>query len=88
MLLTKQRAEGLTEETVTNFFETYEKVLKDNDLLNSPERIYNLEETALNTDPRSSKVLVRRTSKIAYLNSASGESRQSIVNKAIFPKAV
>ena len=71
-LLTKQRAEGLTKETVEKFFDLYEKVLRENNLMNSPERIYNLDETALNTDPRSSTVLVRRTSKTSYLKSASG----------------
>ena len=71
-LLTKQRAEGFTKETVEKFFDMYEKVLRENDLLSSPEKIYNIDETALNTDPRSSKVLVRRTSKTSYLKSASG----------------
>ena len=71
-LLTKQRAEGLTKETMEKFFDMYEKVLRKNDLLSSPERIYNIDETALNTDPRSSKVLVRRTNKTSYLKSASG----------------
>lgn len=71
-LLTKQRVEALTVETVEKFFEMYEKVVRENNLSNSPERIYNLDETALNTDPRSSKVLVRRTSRTAHLKSASG----------------
>ena len=31
-LLTKQRAEGLTKETVEKFFDLYEKVLRENDL--------------------------------------------------------
>jgi len=73
-LLTKQRAAGLSTETVKEFFALYEKVIVENNLQDSPECIFNIDETALNTDMRSSKVLVRKQSKTAYLKS-SGEGK-------------
>ena len=56
-LLTEERAAGLST-CVGEFFTLYKKVVEENKLQNSPERLFNLDETALNTDMRSSKVLV------------------------------
>ena len=50
--LTKAQAQGLSEEVVDLFFEQYRTILNENGLEDSPERIFNLDETGLNTDPR------------------------------------
>lgn len=71
-LLTKARAEGLTESVVNAFFQMYENVLVKNDLLDKPHRIFNLDEAGLGTNPIASKVFVPVSSHTAYLKSACG----------------
>ena len=59
-ILTKARASDLNEETTGIFFNQYEKVLIENDLINEPDRIFNLDEAGLSTDSRSSKVFLKK----------------------------
>ena len=66
-LLTLARAEGLTEKTVNCFFDMYEKVVFDDNLHDSPECFFNLDEIGLNTDIITDMVFVRRDSKNAYI---------------------
>lgn len=56
--LTKARTEGLSNFVVDEFVKIYEKILKDNDEENHPERIINLDETGLGIDPTKGKVFV------------------------------
>lgn len=78
--LTVARATALTEEVVNTFFDMYEKKLKENDLLDKPHRIYNLDETGLNTDRRSDAVFVRKQSRDAYIKSpTSGKTTYSVL---------
>ncbi|XP_077968684.1 uncharacterized protein LOC144422763 [Styela clava] len=70
-LLTKARAEGLSHSVISTFFEMYRSILENNGLLQQPHRIFNLDETGLNTDPRSAKVYAKKASKNTYLKSAS-----------------
>lgn len=55
-LLTKARAEGLSNFVVDEFFKLYQNVLDENNLNDHPERIFNLDETGLGTDPTKGKV--------------------------------
>lgn len=70
-LLTKARAEGLSAEVLDLFFEKYQQILEDNDLVNKPEQIFNLDESGLSTDPRNRKIIVPKKSKSSYMLSAS-----------------
>jgi hypothetical protein len=70
-LLTKARAEGLSLAVVYIFFHMYTDLLAINTLTDKPHRIFNLDETGLNTDPRSAKVFVTKGSQNAYIKSAS-----------------
>jgi len=65
-LLTRARATDLSEETLTKFFELYEKTLDENNLSDRPHCIFNLDETGLRTDPTAGKIFVRKSSKTAY----------------------
>ena len=58
----------------------YEKLLDDSGLKDSPNRIFNLDETGLNTNPLSQKMFMKRGSKTTYLNSAScGKQNYSVL---------
>lgn len=61
-LLTKSRAADQNEEITTAYFNTYEKLLRDNNLLNEPDRIFNLDEADLETDTKASKVFFAKES--------------------------
>lgn len=52
--LSVARAKGLSKEEVNNFYDLLIKVLTDNDLLDKPERVYNMDESGiqLNNKPR------------------------------------
>lgn len=79
-LLTKARAQGLSREVVDLFFEQYQAILTENGLEDAPERIFNLDETGLNTDPRSDKVFVQKQDRNAYLRSATcGKTMYSVL---------
>uniref|UniRef100_A0A1B6JFL2 DDE-1 domain-containing protein n=2 Tax=Homalodisca TaxID=139475 RepID=A0A1B6JFL2_9HEMI len=68
-ILTKARAEGLSQFVVDEFFKIYEQVLVENGLENHPERIFNLDETGLGTDPTKGKVFVPKSAKVSYSRS-------------------
>lgn len=70
-LLTKARAEGLSSGVLNLFFNNYTHILESNGLMNEPARIFNLDETGLNTDPRSAKVFVGKHEKNTYVRAAS-----------------
>ena len=79
-LLTISRVKSLTNEVLNQFFFMYEKLLDDSGLKDSPNRIFNLDETGLNTNPLSQKVFTKRGSKTTYLNSAScGKQSYSVL---------
>ena len=58
--VTSARAKGLSQETVNKFFDLLEAKLESAGVKNQPSRIYNLDETGLNTDPKLHKLLCRR----------------------------
>ena len=58
--LTMARAKALTTQVRDEFFEMWTTVLEENGLTNAPERIFNLDETGLNTDATSGLVYTRK----------------------------
>lgn len=71
-LLTKPRAEGLSPAVLDLIFDKYTSLLDANNLADKPHRIFNLDETGLNTDPRLSKVFASKGAKNTYAMSATG----------------
>jgi hypothetical protein len=79
-ILTLAHAKGLTKDVVNSFFDMYEEVLRDTGLSDQPHRIFNLDETGLNTDRRGDAVFVSKTTKDAYIKSPSaGKSMFSVL---------
>ena len=78
-LLTKSRSDSLTEHVLDYFYDDLlNGVYKENNP--DPASIYNLDETGLNTDPRSKEVFVDPKSKDAYLMSATcGKTMYSVL---------
>ena len=61
--LERSRAEALNPEIVEEFFKT---TLKDNNLLNTPRRLYNCDETFLPRDYTREKAVTARGMKVVY----------------------
>ena len=77
-LLTKARSDGLSEHVVTMFYSLLEEEIREKNI--APESIYILNETGLNTDPQAKKVFVPRSSRDAYLKSATcGKAMYSVM---------
>ena len=68
-ILTMGRAKGLTKPLVEEFFNMYEDLLKESNLVDQPGRIFNLDETGLSTNRVHNKVYVSKGSRDAYLKS-------------------
>eukprot|EP00794_Sanderia_malayensis_P019810 gene19810-21750_t len=67
-ILTKGRAERLTNEVVDSFFNMVEKVIKDNNLEGAPDlakKLHNCDEAGLLTNPVSKKVFIPKREKNA-----------------------
>ncbi|KAF2895916.1 hypothetical protein ILUMI_10252 [Ignelater luminosus] len=70
-VLGKERAEGLSQFVVDEFFKIYQNVLEVNNLNGYPERIFNLDKTELGTDSTKGKVFMPKTARTAYSRSGS-----------------
>lgn len=66
-LLTTSRAKSLTKDVAKCFFDMWEQVLDENNLRDAPHRIFNCDETGLNTDPTKCKVYTKKGSKDVYM---------------------
>ena len=66
-ILTVARSKALTSGVVDKFFEMWEDVVMRNSLHEEPGRVFNCDETGLNTNPVHEKVYVGRGSKDAYM---------------------
>ena len=58
--VTSARAKGLSQDTVDRFFDMLEEKMVAAGVKDQPSRIYNLDETGLNTDPKLHRLLCRR----------------------------
>ncbi|XP_060592929.1 uncharacterized protein LOC132747543 [Ruditapes philippinarum] len=57
------RAKGASEEKINNYFKKLKNILDDNDLINSPERIYNIDETGVSTQHSPPKIVCGKNDK-------------------------
>ena len=55
--------DAVNEDTITHYFDLLKQTLRDNSLINSPERIYNVDETGVPLDPSAPKVVIRKGTK-------------------------
>lgn len=62
--LSVARAKGLSREEVNNFYDLLIKVLTDNDLLDKPERIYNMDESGIQLNNKPGKVVAKKGAKV------------------------
>ena len=61
------RMDAVNEDTITHYFDLLKKTLEENGLINSPERIYNVDETGVPLDPKAPNVVTRKgTKKVRY----------------------
>ena len=81
-ILTKGRAEGLSNEVIDSFFDLFENTIDANNMRQGPDfpkRLHNCDEAGLATKPVSKKVFVLKKQKNAYLRAAgSGKSTYSV----------
>lgn len=61
--LSLARAQGLNKNEVNQFYELLLKVLTENDLLDKPERVYNMDETGIQLNNKPGKVLATKGSR-------------------------
>ena len=66
-ILTTSRAKALTPEVRDAFYKMWEDVLEENNLMYAPHRMFNLDETGLNTDATSLMVYTKKGARDAYL---------------------
>jgi hypothetical protein len=52
--------DAVNEQTLNQYFDLLEDTLKEHNLLNSPSRIYNVDETGIPLDPRPPNIVTRR----------------------------
>ena len=57
------RVNAVNEDTITHYFDLSKQTLRDNSLINSPERIYNVDETGVPLDPSAPNVVTMKGTK-------------------------
>lgn len=62
--LSVARAKGLSREEVYNFYDLLIKVLTENDLLDKPERLYNMDESGIQLNNKPGKVIAKKGAKV------------------------
>lgn len=62
--LSVARAKGLSREEVNNFYDLLIKVLTENDLLDKPERLYNMDESGIQLNNKPGKVIAKKGAKV------------------------
>ena len=55
--------DAVNEDTITHYFDLLKQTVIDNSLINSPERIYNVDDTGAPLDPRAPNVVTRKGTK-------------------------
>ena len=64
------RMNAINRENLEHYFSLLKQILRENDLLNHPEHIYNMDETGVPLDPKPPKVVaVKGQRKICYQTS-------------------
>ena len=73
------RMDAVNEDTITHYFDLLKQTLVDNSLTNSPERIYNVDETGVPLDPRTPNVVTRKETKKVQYRSTGKKSQITVV---------
>ena len=61
------RMNAMNKDTLNHYFDLLEETMKENNLLNSPTKVYNVDETGIPLDPKTPKVItVKGTKKVRY----------------------
>ena len=55
------RAKAASREIIDNYYKELETILKENDLFDKPERIFNIDETGISTEHQPPKLYARKT---------------------------
>ena len=59
--------DAMNEDTLKQYFSLLEDTLKENDLINSPTKLYNVDETGIPLDPKTPRIVtVKGTRKVRY----------------------
>ena len=64
--LDRARAKMANTVVIKNYFHTLEKVLKESNLMNKPDNIFNVDESGLNLELRKGIAVISRSLKHAY----------------------
>ena len=62
---------------IKNYFDALEKTLKENNLMDKPDNIFNLDESSLNLELRKGKV-ISRSSKYTYCQAKGGRDHLTV----------
>ena len=73
------RTERTNPEILREFFQLYENTLNDLNLRNSPEKIFNIDETSLCSDPSNTKVVSERNKPVFRHTHGTGRTNTSIL---------
>jgi hypothetical protein len=63
------RAKAVTKESLTSYYDELEKILTDNNLLDKPERIFNIDETGLSPEHNPRKVIAAASEDVPGITS-------------------
>ena len=75
--LSLARARGMNRETVGSYFQALGKIIKENNLADKPENIYNMDETGMQANNQPGSVVTEKGSKTVHVIT-SGEKGESV----------
>ena len=78
--LSHRRFKGASPEAVTVYFEELEETLSQNDLLDKPGQIFNLDESGMPLDPKSTKAVTEKGSKDPSSISSGNKAQITVVS--------
>ena len=80
--LSRVRKEAVTEENMNNYFSLLQKTLTDNDILNKPARIFNMDETGMPLDAKQLKGVALKGIKKVQGPASGNKSQITVVASA------
>ena len=76
------RMTAVSEENMLHYFSLLKNCLEENDLINHPERIYNMDETGVPLDPKPPKVFCQKGQKKVRYSSSGNKSQITVLGCA------
>ena len=77
--LAQPRANAVTPENLKNYFDLLKKTLNNNDIMNCPHRIYNMDESGMPLDHKPSKVVTLRGTKKVHCRTSGNKAQITIL---------